>query len=396
MSDEKFPARVYKDTVLAPLFEGVKRHHWRYQMRINQASAVLLAECGLLDKRGSTRHPRSARRHPARPSTSTASSTPASTRTSSSTSRASSLADWASKSRASSIPGAAATISTTPCSSSRSRPAGGAARRRTSRMIETLLAVAERERETIVVAYTHGQPAQPTTYGHYLAAFIELSLRDMDRLLHAARTADLSQHGGRGDHHVGLRARSQADGRIAGVRRRAGKLLWLHRRRRLRDGRVCGAQAHLHPRGTLRPGLEHVDRVRDRAPARARRLRPGELDHAAEAQSRAGRASAPDGLARRRPLRGGADRGSQHAVHRHERFRRRSADRRLRGVRHGASIHGSFWAACSTRQRSTAREFAAISTRPASRSPSSPTPWCAPRRSRSARRTTSRASSRAA
>ena len=62
-------------------------------------------------------------------------------------------------------------------------------------MIEALLAVAERERETIVVAYTHGQPAQPTTYGHYLAAFIELSLRDMDRVLHAARTVDLSSMG---------------------------------------------------------------------------------------------------------------------------------------------------------------------------------------------------------
>ncbi len=62
-------------------------------------------------------------------------------------------------------------------------------------MIEALLAVAERERETIVVAYTHGQPAQPTTYGHYLAAFIELSLRDMDRLLHAVRTVDLSSMG---------------------------------------------------------------------------------------------------------------------------------------------------------------------------------------------------------
>jgi argininosuccinate lyase len=48
MSDERFPARVYKDTVLAPLFEGVKRHHWHYQMEINQASAVLLAERGLL------------------------------------------------------------------------------------------------------------------------------------------------------------------------------------------------------------------------------------------------------------------------------------------------------------------------------------------------------------
>src|SRR4029078_6093453 len=48
LTKETFPARVYKDTVLAPLFEGVKRHHWRYQMEINQASAVLLAECRLL------------------------------------------------------------------------------------------------------------------------------------------------------------------------------------------------------------------------------------------------------------------------------------------------------------------------------------------------------------
>ena len=46
--DEKFPAPVYKETVLAPLFEGVKRHHWRHQMRINRASAVMLAERRLI------------------------------------------------------------------------------------------------------------------------------------------------------------------------------------------------------------------------------------------------------------------------------------------------------------------------------------------------------------
>lgn len=45
-----FPAPVYRDTVLAPLFEGVKRHHWRHQLRINQASAVMLAERGLLSE----------------------------------------------------------------------------------------------------------------------------------------------------------------------------------------------------------------------------------------------------------------------------------------------------------------------------------------------------------
>ncbi|MDX2103812.1 MAG: argininosuccinate lyase, partial [Alphaproteobacteria bacterium] len=44
----RFPSPVYKDTVLAPLFEGVKRYHWRYQMQINFAHAVMLAEQGLL------------------------------------------------------------------------------------------------------------------------------------------------------------------------------------------------------------------------------------------------------------------------------------------------------------------------------------------------------------
>ena len=194
MSDEKFPAPVYKDTVLAPLFEGVKRHHWRYQMRINQASAVLLAECGLLTK-----------------------------------------------DEARGILGALGDILDTvdldrlvytgehedfffyvEAELIRRLGVEVAGKLHTGRsrndidhtvfklalqdrlaalfgahlgMIEALLAVAERERETIVVAYTHGQPAQPTTYGHYLAAFIELSLRDMDRLLHAARTAELCSMG---------------------------------------------------------------------------------------------------------------------------------------------------------------------------------------------------------
>ena len=192
--DEKFPARVYKDTVLAPLFEGVKRHHWRYQMQINQASAVLLAECGLLTN-----------------------------------------------DEASAILAALDDILKTidldrlaytgehedfffyvEAELFRRLGVDVAGKLHTGRsrndidhtvfklalkdrlaalfdghaaMIDTMLSVAERERETIVVAYTHGQPAQPTTYGHYLAAFIELSLRDLDRLLHAARTVDLSSMG---------------------------------------------------------------------------------------------------------------------------------------------------------------------------------------------------------
>ncbi len=192
--DEKFPARVYKDTVLAPLFEGVKRHHWRYQMQINQASAVLLAECGLLTPQEcgailgalddilqtidlerlvyTGEHEDfffyveaelirrlgvevAGKLHTGR----------------SRNDIDHTVFKLALKDRLASLFAAHAA------------------------MIEALLAVAERERSTIVVAYTHGQPAQPTTYGHYLAAFIELSLRDMDRLLHAARTVDLCSMG---------------------------------------------------------------------------------------------------------------------------------------------------------------------------------------------------------
>ena len=47
---DKFPAPVYRETVLAPLFEGVKRHHWRQYMRINRASAIMLAAQGLLSR----------------------------------------------------------------------------------------------------------------------------------------------------------------------------------------------------------------------------------------------------------------------------------------------------------------------------------------------------------
>ena len=55
---------------------------------------------------------------------------------------------------------------------------------------QTLLEVAEDNKETLVIAYTHGQPAQPTTFGHYLGALIEILSRDLDRLLNAYSTTD--------------------------------------------------------------------------------------------------------------------------------------------------------------------------------------------------------------
>jgi argininosuccinate lyase len=62
-------------------------------------------------------------------------------------------------------------------------------------LLQTLIDAAERERATLIVAYTHGQPAQPTTYGHYLAAMIEVLLRDIARVEAARATVDLSPMG---------------------------------------------------------------------------------------------------------------------------------------------------------------------------------------------------------
>ena len=61
--------------------------------------------------------------------------------------------------------------------------------------IASLLTKAEAERRTIFLAYTHGQPAQPTTFGHYLAAFIEVLLRHGERLRLAHRHLDRSPMG---------------------------------------------------------------------------------------------------------------------------------------------------------------------------------------------------------
>ncbi|MBE7733525.1 argininosuccinate lyase [Devosia faecipullorum] len=58
-----------------------------------------------------------------------------------------------------------------------------------------LIDAAEREKDTLIVAYTHGQPAQPTTFGHYLAAIIEFVGRDIGRLFDAYAIVDLSPMG---------------------------------------------------------------------------------------------------------------------------------------------------------------------------------------------------------
>lgn len=64
-----------------------------------------------------------------------------------------------------------------------------------NQLIATLLKLAEEGKSTIVLAYTHGQPAQPTTWGHYLGSFIEVLQRDVDRINNALRTVEMCSMG---------------------------------------------------------------------------------------------------------------------------------------------------------------------------------------------------------
>lgn len=77
--------------------------------------------------------------------------------------------------------------------SARSRLRRAAMRLITLRL--TLLDLAERERETLIVAYTHHQPAQPTTLAHYLCGLENVLARDVERLFSALGRLNLCPMG---------------------------------------------------------------------------------------------------------------------------------------------------------------------------------------------------------
>lgn len=62
-------------------------------------------------------------------------------------------------------------------------------------LLEAMIRAAEREKATLIVAYTHGQPAQPSTFGHYLSAAIEVLIRDIERFAEARKIVNLSPMG---------------------------------------------------------------------------------------------------------------------------------------------------------------------------------------------------------
>lgn len=60
---------------------------------------------------------------------------------------------------------------------------------------EALLLQADRHKETYLTGYTHTQPAQPTTLGHYLLAIYDVLQRDIKRLWSAYETVNQSPLG---------------------------------------------------------------------------------------------------------------------------------------------------------------------------------------------------------
>lgn len=59
----------------------------------------------------------------------------------------------------------------------------------------TLLAMAAENVETVITGYTHFQPGQPITLGHYYTAFNNALCRDFIRILNAYHTANISPYG---------------------------------------------------------------------------------------------------------------------------------------------------------------------------------------------------------
>jgi len=189
-----FPDPVYKETVLRPLFDGAKTHHVESFRAIDRAHLVMLAETGILPHATAGRIARALAEIDAQIDPATLSYT-------------GEVEDFffliEAELRKRLAPDDAGRLHT-----GRSRndidhtlfklalkPRLDRLAAKLRALIAATLTLAEREKATLIVAYTHGQPAQPTTFGHYLAAAIEVILRDHERLMQARAALDLSPMG---------------------------------------------------------------------------------------------------------------------------------------------------------------------------------------------------------
>lgn len=189
-----FPDPVYKEAVLRPLFDGAKHHHVDGFRAIDRAHLVMLAETGIIS-------PEQAGRIAAALESIDAEIDPESLEYTGEVEDYFFLIEKELKTRLG--PDLAGRLHT-----ARSRndidhtlfKLGLRARLdvlidKALKLHVDLIEAAEREKATLIVAYTHGQPAQPTTFGHYLSAIVEFVARDIERLFEAYAIVDLSPMG---------------------------------------------------------------------------------------------------------------------------------------------------------------------------------------------------------
>ncbi|HEY4199144.1 MAG TPA: argininosuccinate lyase [Devosiaceae bacterium] len=189
-----FPDPTYKDTVLRPLFDGAKTHHVDGFRRIDRAHLVMLHETGILDAQQAGAIAR------ALDSIDAEIDVEALTYTGE-------VEDFffliEKELKVRLGPDLGGRLHT-----ARSRndidhtlfKLGLKARidpllEKMANLMSVLIDKAAIEKQTLIVAYTHGQPAQPTTFGHYLAAMIEVLSRDIARMLAAREIVDFSPMG---------------------------------------------------------------------------------------------------------------------------------------------------------------------------------------------------------
>lgn len=190
MSDHSiFPDPTYKETVLAPLFEGAKAHYVGPIRAINRAHLVMLCDAGILPRDTGTSIARALNAIDAEVDVAALEYT-------------GEVEDYfflvEAELRKRVGPDVAGALHTARSRNDMDHTVFKMAlRARTDALLEelttlaaALIDTATRERDTLIVAYTHGQPAQPSTFGHYLAAMVEVLLRDIERVSHARDLLD--------------------------------------------------------------------------------------------------------------------------------------------------------------------------------------------------------------
>jgi argininosuccinate lyase len=180
-----FPDPVYKDTVLAPLFESAKAHFVPAVRAINQAHLVMLNETGILPDSVANAIAKALNDIDATVDVQSL------TYTGEVEDYFFLVEDELKKRLGPDVAGALHTAR------SRNDMDHTVFKMVLTESVDALLVAghalanavvetADREKSTLIVAYTHGQPAQPSTFGHYLSAMVEVLLRDLKRL-HTAR-----------------------------------------------------------------------------------------------------------------------------------------------------------------------------------------------------------------